>query len=169
MVRPSPLTKIDFAISRFESWRPSQPQGSLPGDFEYSRKCRHFRRLAATHPVSGEEFWRIHDEGRESRGESLLDEFSISEIWMGAEQRPVAFPQRPVRIRNQSLGVGRRPAGPQHGAGDAAHCWNGGPVLAKQWARTRPHDAKGCAGADDRTRPRYRDPTVRRNGGACGS
>jgi hypothetical protein len=53
-------------------------------NFEYSRKCRHFRRLAATNLVSGEEFWRIRAEGRESRGESLLDEFSISEIWMGS-------------------------------------------------------------------------------------
>jgi hypothetical protein len=36
------------------------------------------------------------------------DEFSISEIWMGAEQRPVAFPQRPVRIHSPSLG-GQQP------------------------------------------------------------
>ena len=32
--------------------------------------------------VSGEEFLGIRAEGRESRGESLLDDFSISEIWI---------------------------------------------------------------------------------------
>ena len=46
---------FDSAIPRFESWRPSQPPGSLPGSFGYPRKCRHFRRLAAKRPVSGVE------------------------------------------------------------------------------------------------------------------
>jgi hypothetical protein len=69
---------------------PSQPPRSLPGDIGYSQKCRHFRRLAAKSPVSDEEFWRIRAEGRESRGESLLDEFSISEIWMRSRRPHVA-------------------------------------------------------------------------------
>jgi hypothetical protein len=80
MVRPSLITEIDFAISRFESWRPSQPKGSLPGDFGYSRKCRHFRRLTARSPVSDEEFGRNRAESLESRGVSPLAGFSISEI-----------------------------------------------------------------------------------------
>jgi hypothetical protein len=40
--------------------------------------------LAARSPVSGEEFRRILAEGRESRGKSLIDDFSISEIWIGS-------------------------------------------------------------------------------------
>ena len=35
-------------------------------------------------PVSGAEFSGIRPEGRETRGESLLDDFSISEIWIGS-------------------------------------------------------------------------------------
>jgi hypothetical protein len=72
---------FDSAIPRFESWRPSQPQASLAGDFGHSRKWRHFRGLECRDPVSRQEFSRIRTESRESRGESLLDDFSISEIW----------------------------------------------------------------------------------------
>ena len=57
---------------------------ALAKDFGYSRKCRHFRRLAAKSPVSGEKFWEICAEGRECRGESLVGNFSISEIWIGS-------------------------------------------------------------------------------------
>src|SRR5262245_9480136 len=81
MVRPLLLTEIDSAISRFESWHPSQPPRSLPGDSPHSTKSRHFRRLAAKSPVCAKEFWASRAEGRESRVESLLDDFSISEIW----------------------------------------------------------------------------------------
>jgi hypothetical protein len=84
-------TEIDSVISRFESWHPSQPPGSLPGDFGYPRKRRPFRRLAAKSPVSGGEFQRIRAEGRESRGESLLDDFQYPKFGSGAVQRPVAF------------------------------------------------------------------------------
>src|SRR6516165_7284381 len=48
---------FDSAIPRFESSLPSQPLLSLPNNFPHSAKRRHFRRLAATGPVSGKEFW----------------------------------------------------------------------------------------------------------------
>jgi hypothetical protein len=70
-----------------QDWLLSQPQRSLARDFGCSRKCRHFRRLAAKRLVSGAEFWESRTKGRKSRGKSLLDEFSISEIfvWERAE------------------------------------------------------------------------------------
>jgi hypothetical protein len=71
-----------FDTSRFESWQPSQPPGSLHGNFVCRRKCRHFRRLEGKDPVSRQEFWRNRTESRESRGESLLDDFSISGNWI---------------------------------------------------------------------------------------
>jgi hypothetical protein len=40
--------------------------------------------LAAKSPVSGEEFGGIHAEGREFHGESLIGDFSISEIQIGS-------------------------------------------------------------------------------------
>src|ERR1700730_10759836 len=40
-----------------------------------------FRGLAAKSPVSGEEYWAFRAEGRDFWRESLLDDFSISEIW----------------------------------------------------------------------------------------
>jgi hypothetical protein len=43
----------------------------------------------------------IRAKGREAPGEHLLDGFSISEIF----QRPVAFPQKPVRTRNQRVNL----------------------------------------------------------------
>jgi hypothetical protein len=65
------------------------------------RKCGHFRRLAAKSPVSGEEFRASRTESLESRGESLLDEFSISEIWARERAETVAIPQRPVRTHGE--------------------------------------------------------------------
>jgi hypothetical protein len=59
-----------------------------------------FPEVSGQNPVSGETSWAFRAKGHESCGESLLDEFSISEIWSASVQRPVAFPQRPVRIRN---------------------------------------------------------------------
>jgi hypothetical protein len=59
---------------------PQPATGSLAGDFGHSRKWRHFRRLAAKSPVSGDEFWTSGAEGGKFRGKSLVDEFSISEI-----------------------------------------------------------------------------------------
>src|SRR3979411_1402105 len=70
---------LEFDTSRFESSMPSQPKASLAGDFGYSRKCRHFRMLAAKSPGSGEEYRAFRAEGRDFRRESLLDDFSISE------------------------------------------------------------------------------------------
>jgi hypothetical protein len=82
-VRVLPLARrFEFDTSRFESSLPSQPQWSLATDFGYSRKCRHFRRLAAKSPVSGEEIRASRAEGLESRGASLLAEFSKSKIWV---------------------------------------------------------------------------------------
>jgi hypothetical protein len=77
----------------------SQPSRSLARDFGHSPKCRHFRKLAASSPVSGEEFWRILAEGRESRGKSLLGDFSISEIWIGCPLETGCVSERPVRCR----------------------------------------------------------------------
>jgi hypothetical protein len=42
-----------------------------------------FRGLEGKDPVPRQEFSRKRTEGRESRGESLHDDFSISEIWIG--------------------------------------------------------------------------------------
>jgi hypothetical protein len=67
-------------------WVVSQPPRSLAGDFLYSRKCRHFRRLAAKGSVSGEEYRAYRTEGGEIRSESLLGGFSISEIFV--RERP---------------------------------------------------------------------------------
>jgi hypothetical protein len=89
------VTKADFdsAISMFESRRPSQPQWCHLGDVLRAAKRRHFRGLAAKSLVSVEEFSAPRTEGRGSRDESLLDEFSISEIW--ARERPdrMSFPE----------------------------------------------------------------------------
>jgi SOS response associated peptidase (SRAP) len=61
--------------------RISTRRGSNAGNFGYSRKCRPFRGLEGKDPVSRQEFSRNRTESRESRGGSLLDDFSISEIW----------------------------------------------------------------------------------------
>src|ERR1700692_1427835 len=71
------------AIPMFESWRPSQPTRSLPGDFLNFAKSRHFRRLVARSPVSGEESRPSCAESLKSRGQSLRADFSISEICVG--------------------------------------------------------------------------------------
>jgi hypothetical protein len=63
-----------------------QPQRSLSGDFLHTTKRRHFRSLAARSLVSGGEFRASCTEGREFGGESMLDDFLISEIW--ARRRP---------------------------------------------------------------------------------
>jgi hypothetical protein len=78
--------QFEFDTSRFESSLPSQPPRSLAGDFGQSRKCRHFRGLADKSLVSGEKSRASRTKGREFRDESLLDEFSISEIW--EQERP---------------------------------------------------------------------------------
>jgi hypothetical protein len=51
-----------------------------------SHKCPGRGRMLTKSPVCGEEFRENRAEGRERRGESLLDDFSISEIWI--ESRP---------------------------------------------------------------------------------
>src|SRR5262249_6174294 len=63
-------TGSNFDTSRFE----------FTCDFGCPRKWRHFRCLAARTPVSGEENQASDAEGLESRGASLLAEFSISKI-----------------------------------------------------------------------------------------
>ena len=68
----TPWKDSEFDISRFESSQPSQSQGSLSWDFGHSEKSRHFRRLAAKSPVSGEECRKPPTEGRDFRGKSLL-------------------------------------------------------------------------------------------------
>jgi hypothetical protein len=88
---------FDSAIPRFESWRPSQPVGSLAGDFGYSRKWRHFRRLAAKSLVSGDEFWTSGADGRKFRGSLCSMNFQYPKFGNGIFQRPVAFSWRPVR------------------------------------------------------------------------
>ena len=62
-------------ISQFESYMPSQPPRSLAREFGFSRKWRHFRRLAAKSPVSGEEYRASRAEGGDFWRESLLDKF----------------------------------------------------------------------------------------------
>ena len=74
-----------------------------------SAKRRHFRGLAAKSLVSGGKFWESRTEGPESRGESPLDDFSISEIWSGSVQRPVAYARRPVRISGAAPAAQRFP------------------------------------------------------------
>jgi hypothetical protein len=73
-------SKRHFAISRFESWHPSQPPWSLPGDFSDFAKSRHFRRLVAKSSVSGLESRRLLTESLDSGDVSLLAGFSISEV-----------------------------------------------------------------------------------------
>src|SRR5216684_3633873 len=72
---------LEFDTSRFESSMPSQPQWSLACRFQCSEECRHSRGLAVKGPVSGEEYRTSRTKGHEFRRQSLLDEFSISEIW----------------------------------------------------------------------------------------
>jgi hypothetical protein len=98
----------DSAIPRFESWRPSQPPGSLAEVPRHSENRRHFSRLTAKSPVSGEGYRTSRATRREFGGESLLDEFSISEIQERWGARPVAFWQRPVQTRNQGQCRGRQ-------------------------------------------------------------
>jgi hypothetical protein len=69
-----------------EDWVVSQPQRSLSGDFLHFAKSRHFPGLAVRSLVSGEEFRGSLAESLESRGRSLLAEFSISEIFV--QERP---------------------------------------------------------------------------------
>jgi hypothetical protein len=60
--------------------------------FEYLRKCRHFRRLAARSPVSGEEIQASCAEGRDFRRESLLDDFlNIRNLGAGAFRDRLRF------------------------------------------------------------------------------
>jgi hypothetical protein len=89
-------------IYEFESAFPSQPPLSLPGELLHTAKSRHFRRLAATSLVSGEEF-------RASRTESLESTRRVSagqvirNLRADRPEGPVAFPQRPVRTLRVSL------------------------------------------------------------------
>jgi hypothetical protein len=71
---------FDSAIPRFESWRPSQPPGSVRRNFRLSEKWRHFRGLAGNGRVFGEENRAFPTEGGVFLEESLLHEFSISGI-----------------------------------------------------------------------------------------
>ena len=95
--------RFEFDTARFESSQLSPPSWSLPRNSQHWEKCRHFRRLAAKSLVSGEEYRAPRAEGREFPAQSLLDEFSISEILRLEGQRPVAFSRRPVRIRIRAL------------------------------------------------------------------
>jgi hypothetical protein len=83
--------RLEFDTSRFESWHPSQPPGSLAEIPRHSENRRHFRGLATKSPVSGEGYRTFRTKRREFRGKSLLDEFSISEIQGRYVARPVAF------------------------------------------------------------------------------
>ncbi len=71
---------FDSAIPRFESWRPSQPVGSLRCDFQVWENRRHSRGLAGNGRVFGEENRALPTEGGVFLDESLLREFSISGI-----------------------------------------------------------------------------------------
>jgi hypothetical protein len=77
---PAVLSGRINAIPRFESWHPRQAQPSLTGDVLRFAKRPRFRGLAAKSLVS-EELWASCAKRRESRVESLLEDFSISEIW----------------------------------------------------------------------------------------
>jgi hypothetical protein len=89
MVRPTVLRRSKQKGRWFRhsnTGAPASPR-SPPSDFLLSAKRRHFRRLAARILVSGEESRTSRTEGRESRGESLFDDLSISEIWEWASLR----------------------------------------------------------------------------------
>jgi hypothetical protein len=73
------LVLLSFRPNR-DCWRPSQPPGSLAEVPRHSENRRHFSRLAARSPVSGEGYRTSRAKSREFKGESLLDEFLISEI-----------------------------------------------------------------------------------------
>jgi hypothetical protein len=72
--------RFELDTARSESSQPSQPPGSLLDIFRYSEKCRHSRGLAGNRSVSGEENPTFQVVGRIFLEESLLREFSISEI-----------------------------------------------------------------------------------------
>jgi hypothetical protein len=94
----------------------------IPTNYRRSEKCRHFGRLAAKSPVSGEESRSTREEGPDFQGESLLDEFSISEfagdLWNFGRggtrrtslRRPIVaglddgFRVRPVRPTDEFVG-----------------------------------------------------------------
>jgi hypothetical protein len=73
-----------------------------------ARKRRPFRRLAAKSPFSGEEIRASRTEGGEIRSESLLCDFSISEIWIGSRPETGSNPQE-IRRRfgTERPGLGR--------------------------------------------------------------
>jgi hypothetical protein len=64
--------RFEFDTSRFEL------------GFRVLTEVPTFQEVSGQEPGLGEEFPRIRAEGRESRGESLLGDFSISEIWIGS-------------------------------------------------------------------------------------
>ena len=64
-----------------------------PGIFSTRRSVDISGGWRAKSQVSGEEYRAPRAEARDFRTLSLLDEFSISEIWARKLQRPVAFPQ----------------------------------------------------------------------------
>ena len=73
-------SRFDSAIPRFESWRPSQPVGSLRCDFQVWENRRHSGGLAGNGRVFGEKNRALPTEGGVFLDESLLHEFSISGI-----------------------------------------------------------------------------------------
>jgi hypothetical protein len=131
--------KLDFgsAIPKFESWRPSQPPGSLAEIPRRFGNRRYFRRLAARSPVSSEGYRTSHAKRQEFGGESLLDEFSISEIQERRAVRPVAFWRRQDRHRVRVLRARRVKNGtPTH----RLDCWLDSADTAAMGVRTRGTD-----------------------------
>jgi hypothetical protein len=79
--------RLDARFARNSTQRGSNPLAEIP---RHSENRRHFSRLAARSPVSSEGHRTCRAKRREFGGESLLDEFSISEIQERRAARPVA-------------------------------------------------------------------------------
>jgi hypothetical protein len=103
----------------------------LFGDSLSFAKSQHFRRLGAKSQVSGEEFWASRAKRREFRVESLLAEFSISEIReLGRSETGCVWPETGSNPRERLLGTGaaaqRACRLARHSPSDSA---NTGPVV----------------------------------------
>ena|SRR6266508_4229895 len=80
---PSDISKAIFQndISRFESWRPSQPLSSLWGMSALQESPRHFRGLARRDTVSAARFSRSLASTAQFGAPVSCRQFSISVFW----------------------------------------------------------------------------------------
>jgi len=107
----------------------SQPAGSLAGDFGYSRKWRHFRRLVAKSLVSGGEFWGFRVTAANSAGSLCSMIFQYPKFGSGPPRDRLRF--RRDRFESASL----------LGTGCGTH--DGKRLATLQGHTSQPHDGLG--------------------------